>query len=563
MIQFYEATISESSVYEEITRNLKKLCSLLDYHIVGIINFSCHKNFLYSRNLLIKQKNRYKNLNKSVIKRISKLENPIVNLLIQKKEILLYSKDNSSYETLVPEAKSEMYIPLFNEYNDDIIGSIYLSKIIVSDKASDLNKLHNSNTMNIIKAINTAYRTAHLLLEKRHSIFSIINTFSEMTREKDPFMLLHPYHVANFAKELAIKLGLSETLVKKTYLSGILHDVGKIYMPEHLLTKKAHLTDNEYEIIKKHSIYSYNLIKNITGLDDIARFVKYHHENYDGTGYPCKLRGDQIPLISRIIKVADSVDAMLSPRAYKKPKNINYVISELIRCKGLNFDPRMTDGMLEILANHLKPMANVPLNSITWANLTLSTVKRMYSLEGILIRYNSGYLFKTDKFNFSYDIDVSEIQNSSIYISRSTNEFIEYKAIVSYVTENEVFISDCEYVVYEDSFNILWELKGQLKLSNFKMYDVQICKIGGNMLTFYLPQNTLHYYNSNNGAETFKIFFDDGTVIDIAGRLSKNFTSGGISYYDFVYSDLLPKTKDEIFKQLFRHQVQIKNLYNN
>lgn len=563
MIQFYEAAISESSVYEEITINLKKLCSLLDYHIIGIVNFSFHKSFLYLHNSLIKQKNGYKKLDTSIIKRINKFENPLLTLLIQKKQILLYSKDNSSYKPLVPEAKSEMYIPLFNEYNNDIIGSIYLGKIIESNRTSDFNKLSNPNTMNIIKAINKSYRTAHLLLGKKYSIFSIINTFSEITREKDPFMLLHPYHVANFAKELAIKLGLSEDLVNKIYLSGLLHDVGKIYMPEHLLTKKAHLTDEEYEIIKNHSIYSYNLIKNIAGLDDIAEFVKYHHENYDGTGYPCKLRGDQIPLISRILKVADSVDAMLSPRAYKKPKNINYVISELIKCKGHNFDPRMADGMLEILTDHLKPMVNVPLNSITWANLTLSTVKRVYSLEGILIKYNSGYLFKTDKFNFSYDIDVSEIQSSSIYISRSTNEFIEYKAIVSYVTENEVFISDCQYVVYKDSFNILWELKGQIKLGNFKIYDVQICKIGGNMLTFYLPQNTLHYYNINSAVETFKIFFDDGAVIDIVGRLNKNFTSGGISYYDFIYSNLLPKTKDEIFKQLFRHQVQLKNLYNN
>lgn len=563
MIQFYEAAISESSVYEEININLKKLCSLLDYHIIGIVNFSFHKNFLYLHNSLIKQKNGYKKLDTSIIKRINKFENPLLTLLIQKKQILLYSKDNSSYKPLVPEAKSEMYIPLFNEYNNDIIGSIYLGKIIESNRTSDFNKLSNPNTMNIIKAINKSYRTAHLLLGKKYSIFSIINTFSEITREKDPFMLLHPYHVANFAKELAIKLGLSEDLVNKIYLSGLLHDVGKIYMPEHLLTKKAHLTDDEYEIIKKHSIYSYNLIKNIAGLDDIAEFVKYHHENYDGTGYPCRLRGNQIPLISRILKVADSVDAMLSPRAYKKPKNINYVISELIKCKGHNFDPRMADGMLEILTDHLKPMVNVPLNSITWANLTLSTVKRVYSLEGILIKYNSGYLFKTDKFNFSYDIDVSEIQSSSIYISRSTNEFIEYKAIVSYVTENQVFISDCQYVVYKDSFNILWELKGQIKLDNFKIYDVQICKIGGNMLTFYLPQNTLHYYNINSAVETFKIFFDDGAVIDIVGRLNKNFTSGGISYYDFIYSNLLPKTKDEIFKQLFRHQVQLKNLYNN
>ncbi|KHD35874.1 HD family phosphohydrolase [Clostridium acetobutylicum] len=559
MVTFYDYKSSNLDACSDIDKCLKKLCTLMNFQIIGIITFSDHKKMLYSERMFIQFKNKYKKSKKYIIREISSLKDYAINLFLDKKQVLLYSKD-SSYATLIPEANSEIYIPLLGD-DEALNGAVYLCSITKTDEKLDLMALEKSRVKNVIDSINRLYKIIYLISEKRRFVFSIINTFSEITREKDFFMLLHPYHVANFSKEIATRMDLSDELIRMTYLSGILHDIGKIYISEAILNKKGPLTEKEFNVIKGHSIYSSNLIKNITELDDIAKIVRHHHESYDGTGYPDNLKGEDIPLISRIIKVADSVDAMLSPRSYKKSKDINYVISELRKYKGIIYDPKVTDSMLDILTGRLKPSQNTHLNAINWSTLTITTNKEIYSIEGSLIKYKIGYLFKTDKFNFIKNIDKSDILASNIYISESTNEIIEYKVKIEYISENEILLSDFKYVVYQDSFNIFWDLKAELQFDTYNTHDVEICKIGGNTLMFYVPINSIKHYEKDK-IINLKIFFEDDTIIDISGKILQNFNVGDFSYYDFAYVNILPKNKDEIFRQLFRHQIQLKNLYN-
>ncbi|MCR3761308.1 HD-GYP domain-containing protein [Clostridium felsineum] len=560
MINFYEYKSNNLDVYSDIDKCLKKLCTIMDYQIIGLINFPNHKKILYSEKMFIQFKNKYKKSKKYIIKEFTSLKNYAITLFLKNKQVLLYSKD-SSYATLIPEAKSEIYIPLLWE-DSTVKGAIYLCKINASDEKLDLLNLEKTRVKNVIDDISRLYKTMYLIDEKNRSLFSIINTFSEITREKDFFMLLHPYHVANFSKEIAIRMELPQDLIEKAYLAGILHDIGKIYIPEAILNKKGPLNNKEFEIIKGHSTYSYNLIKNMTGLDEIANISKYHHENYNGTGYPDNLKGEDIPLISRIIKVADSVDAMLSPRSYKKSKDINYVISEIRKYKGTIYDPKVADSMLDILIGRLKPSETTHLNTINWSTLTITTEKEIHSIEGSLVKYKMGYIFKTDKFNFIKTIDKSTILSSNIYISESTNEIIEYNVKIVYFNENEVILSNFEYVVYEDSFNIFWDLKAQLQLDSYNTHNVEICKIGGSNLMFYISINSIKYYKKDK-IINLKIFFEDDTIIDISGKILQHFNVGEFTYYDFAYVNILSKSKDEIFKQLFRHQIQLRNSYKD
>jgi HD-GYP domain-containing protein (c-di-GMP phosphodiesterase class II) len=137
---------------------------------------------------------------------------------------------------------------------------------------------------------------------------------------------------------LARKIGLPEEQCERVYLSGLLHDVGKIGVPEGVLTKPGRLTDAEFDAIKKHPAIGAQILGNIKQLQDIIPGVLYHHERWDGRGYPNQLAGEDIPLMGRIICVADSFDAMSSTRTYRPALPLETVLAEIQRCAGQQFD---------------------------------------------------------------------------------------------------------------------------------------------------------------------------------------------------------------------------------
>lgn len=128
-----------------------------------------------------------------------------------------------------------------------------------------------------------------------------------------------------------------------------MHDIGKIGISDNVLNKPSRLTDEEYEIMKSHVIKGAEILKDFTMVDHIIDGALYHHEWYDGSGYANGLKGEEIPLYGRIIGVADAVDAMTANRVYRKKMNITYVKGELEKGRGTQFDPAITDIMLELI----------------------------------------------------------------------------------------------------------------------------------------------------------------------------------------------------------------------
>jgi putative two-component system response regulator len=148
---------------------------------------------------------------------------------------------------------------------------------------------------------------------------------------------------------IAKRLGYTEARQDEIYMIGILHDVGKIGIQITVLNKKGALTDEEYEIIKKHSVMGASILQNIENNPKFALGARHHHERYDGTGYPDALAGEAIPEEARIIAVADAYDAMSSDRSYRDHMTQEEIKSELINGKGTQFDPKFADIMLEII----------------------------------------------------------------------------------------------------------------------------------------------------------------------------------------------------------------------
>jgi len=156
---------------------------------------------------------------------------------------------------------------------------------------------------------------------------------------KDPYTRRHSEHVTHYAVHLARAMGLDEATVARIRIASLLHDVGKIGVPDHILTKPGVLTANEFEFIRRHPALGADIVANITLFDAEAKLIRHHHECWDGQGYPDGLAGEDIPLGSRIMQIADSIDAMLMERTYKQGYSLSKTLDELTRCAGSQFDP--------------------------------------------------------------------------------------------------------------------------------------------------------------------------------------------------------------------------------
>nr|WP_307989094.1 diguanylate cyclase [uncultured Niameybacter sp.] len=180
-------------------------------------------------------------------------------------------------------------------------------------------------------------------------VLNSIKTLVNMINIKDRYTYGHVERVVLYSKRLAETLGLTE-MDKRTLVCGAyIHDVGKIDINESILIKRMPLTDDEWEKLREHPIKGEETIKYVNCLQQARPLVRHHHERYDGTGYPDKLKGEEIPYLARVLTVVDSFDAMTSNRVYNTRKSYAEAIVELERCKGTQFDPLITDAFIEMI----------------------------------------------------------------------------------------------------------------------------------------------------------------------------------------------------------------------
>ena len=166
---------------------------------------------------------------------------------------------------------------------------------------------------------------------------------------KDSYTNGHSTRVAKYSVMLAQRMGYTGDALERLRYAALLHDIGKIGVPKEIINKPSKLTDEEYAVIKTHPVIGSNILKEITEIPDISIGARWHHERYDGKGYPDGLKGEEIPELARIIGVADAYDAMTSKRSYRDVIAQEKVLGEVERCRGTQFDPKIADIMLELI----------------------------------------------------------------------------------------------------------------------------------------------------------------------------------------------------------------------
>lgn len=237
----------------------------------------------------------------------------------------------------------------------------------------------------------------------------VIEMFTSIMEEKDTYTAGHSQRVACYSQKIAQEMGLYEEQQIAIYQASLLHDIGKILTPESILLKPKKFNRSEYSIIKNHAIDGEKIVNSISSFKDFAKIIRHHHERFDGDGYPDGLAKYDIPLLSRIMSIADTFDAITTNRVYKMKKNIPQAIEEIQKCNGTQFDPKIVQSAVIVFKSleELPIFSSLPKNSIQeerFAYFFKDALTNAYS--GVYLNYFLHNNQERHKFKFCFLLQI-------------------------------------------------------------------------------------------------------------------------------------------------------------
>lgn len=216
------------------------------------------------------------------------------------------------------------------------------------------------------------------MTDKDISHHQLVDTIITVLDARDPYTYEHSWRVAHLSELIAQKMNIDKKWIDLIHIAAHLHDIGKVGVPDYVLNKTGRLTKSEFELMKAHPRIGFNIVNRINSLSETSNYILYHHESWDGSGYPIGLKGKEIPLGARIIAIADSFDAMTTKRSYKDAMTCEEAFKEIRRCRGKQFCPEVVDIFLTFedeIENILKEV-NLEITHGAFYNEEVSYIKR-------------------------------------------------------------------------------------------------------------------------------------------------------------------------------------------
>jgi putative nucleotidyltransferase with HDIG domain len=258
--------------------------------------------------------------------------------------------------------RGEIYRLITKPWNDDELRATIRQAFDHADLKAEIKRLNqvtrqqNFKLQDMNRNLEAKVRDRTKQLAEKHqqlrtAYVQTIRALAEAVDAKDAYTRGHSERVGVYASKIARQMNFAKDFIERVYIAGLLHDVGKIGVRDAVITKPDRLTVEEYEEIRAHPEIGAKILEPVDFLKDVAPCVRHHHEWYDGSdrGYPDRLQGDQIPLPSRIILVADTVEAMTSDRPYRRALTLEAVVTEVHKYSGSQFDPKIVDAFLRLL----------------------------------------------------------------------------------------------------------------------------------------------------------------------------------------------------------------------
>jgi putative nucleotidyltransferase with HDIG domain len=250
--------------------------------------------------------------------------------------------------------RGEIYRLITKPWNDDELRATIRQAFEQSDLKDEIKRLNQITREQNFKEGKVRERTKQLAAkhqELRTAYVQTVGALAEAVDAKDTYTRGHSERVGVYASKIAREMGFAKDFIERVYIAGLLHDVGKIGVPDRVILKPDRLDAEEYAIIIQHPGIGAKILEPVSFLADVVPCVRHHHEWFDGCsrGYPDQIAGDKIPLPSRIILVGDTVEAMTSDRPYRKAMSLDAVVAELTKYAGSQFDPVCVDAFLRVL----------------------------------------------------------------------------------------------------------------------------------------------------------------------------------------------------------------------
>jgi putative nucleotidyltransferase with HDIG domain len=281
---------------------------------------------------------------------------------IDKKVKITNGIEKRIVRTLTSIRKNDLLaIPLISE---DIIGMIILKR----QRGSSFDRFDEEVLMAMVEQAIIGIRNLQLYEEQQKIVFGSIKSLVTLLDTRVPQEYMHSPYFSKLVVCIGEQMHLDEKQIESLKYAGLLHDTGKVDIPPEILTKTTKLTVREYNIIKRHPAKGAQILRSFQALKPVIPIIMYHHEKYNGTGYPSRLKKGQIPLGARIMAVADAFEAMVYGRPYRERKDIISAIKEIKKKSGAQFDPKVVDAFLKVAKkipkkNYLKMGAHKPYNT--------------------------------------------------------------------------------------------------------------------------------------------------------------------------------------------------------
>jgi putative nucleotidyltransferase with HDIG domain len=270
-----------------------------------------------------------------------------------------YTEMNIAVEAI---NRGEIYRLITKPWNDDELRATIRQAFEQSDLKEEIKRLNqitreqNFKLQDMNRNLEGKVRDRTKQLAAKHqelrtAYVQTVGALAEAVDAKDAYTRGHSECIGVYASKIAHEMGFAKDFIERVYIAGLLHDVGKIGVPDRVILKPDRLDKEEYDLIKQHPAIGAKILEPVSFLADIVPSVRHHHEWFDGSehGYPDRIAGDKIPLPSRIILVADTVEAMTSDRPYRKAMDLKTVVAELKKYSGSQFDPVCVDAFLRVL----------------------------------------------------------------------------------------------------------------------------------------------------------------------------------------------------------------------
>lgn len=420
-----------------------------------------------------------------------------------------------------------------------------------------------------VKEIRYIAEVYYLKLENYSKLYSLIDIFQDIMESVNAITPIHMTNVGTWALKVAGRLKFDGLETAKLYISALLHDIGKVYVSNDILSKDSKLTEAEYDEVKKHSIKGYYIVKaalmSIPSYSDVPEYIKYHHEWYDGNGYPSGLAKNDIPYISQVIAVCDAVDAMMSKRIYNNAKSNYEIIAELKRCSGTQFNPGLVELMCELLTEELTQSQDIYIfdELMFLSNISVSFYYKDYSnfvtYKGNFdIKGESGRIILHDK-KFMADVSFEEIYSLKMMIY-DRNKLYQFAVEPGEITGNTIAVKNLMPLPNDKTFSVYWTQP----LSINETITLETLMIGANSLVFEIDTWDVQLVHELKGLLNKIIRIElkfnisnSEEVLKMNASLVNEFNFGNKNVYIISYRSDNDRAKDMLYRYVFRKSMEL------